>query len=215
MSSTRRREATVAAETASVPVTPIGIDVGEKTLVAAATASMEPADAFAVEGHDPARLFDYLATAVGALQSAGFETDAGEAQLTAAFWYRLRAQVLDAAARTVQWVRSHSAPVLVLEDLGRRQRPLWAVRDDAEQVGAWLLPHLQSALAGRAREAGVPVAYVDPDGTSRECHRCGEHGEREKQRFWCTNPDCDVRGVDADRSAAITIASRAEVDIRD
>ncbi|MFC6823457.1 zinc ribbon domain-containing protein [Halopelagius fulvigenes] len=210
MSTDSTRAATAGVETASPPVTPIGIDVGEKTLVAAATPDMDTRDVFTVEGHAPAQVFDYLTTAVGALQSAGFETEAGEAQLTAAFWYRLRAQLLDTVARTVEWVRTHPNPVLVLEDLGRHHRPLWEIRDDAEQVGAWLLPHLQIELADRAIDAGVPVVYVDPDGTSLECHRCGERGERKGKRLRCLNPDCGVGGVDADRSAAITIASRGE-----
>ncbi|MFC6823806.1 zinc ribbon domain-containing protein [Halopelagius fulvigenes] len=198
------------AVTPSLPAAPIGVDVGEKTLIAATTPDADPAGAFVVEGHDPRKVFDYLSTAVNTLRAAGFETTVGEAQLTAAFYYRLRAQVLDAAAQTVEWARTHPNPVLVLEDLSYSPRPLWEVRASTNHVGEWLLPDLQNALTVCAKEAGIPVRYVAPDGTSRECHRCGERGKRKEQRFRCTNPECHVGSVDADRSAAITIASRGE-----
>ncbi|WP_301677174.1 transposase [Methanoculleus methanifontis] len=64
--------------------------------------------------------------------------------------------------------------------------------------------HLQNLIEGRAHDAGVPVALVDPALTSRRCSRCGKRGARKGKRFLC--PHCRYTGH-ADTNAAFNIAA--------
>lgn len=64
--------------------------------------------------------------------------------------------------------------------------------------------HLQNLIEGRAHDAGVPIAFVDPALTSRRCSRCGERGARKGKRFLC--PHCRYT-VHADANAAFNIAA--------
>ena len=63
----------------------------------------------------------------------------------------------------------------------------------------------------KAKLNGVPVQYVDPRNTSRQCAACGhtEKANRKTQsRFQCVS--CG-HVANADKNAAINIAARATV----
>ena len=63
-----------------------------------------------------------------------------------------------------------------------------------------------SILTGKAAEAGRHVMFVNPAGTSINCHRCGQRCARPQQKIAI----CPVHGViDADVNGARNIASRA------
>ena len=115
--------------------------------------------------------------------------------------------------------------VIALEKLNTAamtRRP--APRPDPDQAGAFL-PNRATAkaglnrsildagwaqfadiLTGKAEEAGRRVVFVNPVGTSIECHRCGRTCARPKQ----DTVICPVHGpMDADLNGAHNIATRA------
>lgn len=192
--------------------TPVGVDLGEKTLVAVAPEGTATEDVLTVDGEPVRESFRLLRQVCNALQQLPGDTDHAETAVVAAFWHRLKGQAHDAAARALDVVQAVDDPLLVLEDIDYAPRPLWGHRTDRDQIGTWLLPVLHEALVERAADAGVPVTHVNPEGTSQECHRCGERGERaEWGDYWfrCTTENCPVGGVDGDVNAALTIAERA------
>jgi putative transposase len=72
-------------------------------------------------------------------------------------------------------------------------------------LNSWFFRRLEERIEERARKLGVPVAYIDPDSTSKQCSRCGEMGLRAGRTFTC--PHCGH--VDhADVNAAFQIAIR-------
>jgi hypothetical protein len=190
--------------------TPIGVDVGFRTLVAAAPAHGRPVDAFMIDGAHLRESLEHLDAVLTSFDAVDFDTTGAATAAVAAVWtHRLKAQVYDAAYRTVRWAHeSFPGAVLVLEDLGLEGTPLrswWAGSCESHR---WAIAALQEALVDVAVEAGVPVAHVNRDGTSVDCHRCGERGERDRDRFWCLNEACEVDVVDADAGAAVSIAKR-------
>ena len=193
-------------------VTPVGVYVGEHTLAAVAPAHAAPDEAFVVDGEPVQRSFDHLQAATLTLENAPVDCPEAHTALTAAFWVRLRAQLHHAAAQVTKYAQQFAGAVLVLEDLTQPPRPLYHHRDVVGELGAWTIPVLRNALVEKATEHGLPVAWVEPDYTSQECHRCGEHGERHGQTLRCTNGACPVGEVDADRSAAVSIAQRGVAD---
>lgn len=188
--------------------TPVGVDVGVKSLIAAAPADGDVESAFTIEGSHIRARHEALVEAMRALQGAKFDSTEGQIQLFAALWHQIRPQVYDAAIRVVRYAEQFAAPVLVLEDLSFCDAPLWKRRTDSD-VGSWLLPALQHAIAVKAREAGVPVRYVDPKYTTQQCHVCGELGSVSQDTVECTTEDCPVGTVSRDESAALSIAQRA------
>jgi len=62
---------------------------------------------------------------------------------------------------------------------------------------------LREQFHRKLRMAGARVIIARENGTSKRCHRCGEHGERPHTgQFVCTNPACSLREYDADLNAA-------------
>jgi len=191
-------------------MTAVGVDVGVRHLYAAApgTAGDEIEDATVLGGDHIRRRLDTLAEATGALQATRFDTTEAEAQVFAAVWGQLYGQLHSAAARVLEYVQEHPAPVVVLEDLPYTGFTLWE-RRLADKPGVWLLPTLQDVLSFRAATAGVPVVFVDPEYTTQQCHLCGKLAHMENETIQCTTADCPVGEVCRDKSAAVSIARRA------
>ncbi|WP_374940169.1 zinc ribbon domain-containing protein [Streptomyces finlayi] len=62
---------------------------------------------------------------------------------------------------------------MALEDLtGIRDRARLR-KDQRTQLHSWSFHQLGSFLEYKARRAGVPLVYVDPAYTSRQCSACG------------------------------------------
>ncbi|WP_241431856.1 zinc ribbon domain-containing protein [Natrialba chahannaoensis] len=192
----------------TVESTPIGVDVGVKNLIAAASVDATPESAFVLTGDHLRRRHDVLVEAMRALQGTKFDTTDGQAQLFAALWHQIRPQVYDAAVRVVHYARQFTAPILVLEDLPHATVTLWESRADTN-LGSWLLPTLQHAIIVKSRATGIPVVYVDPSNTTRQCHVCGTLASVKQDVIKCTTDDCSVETVCRDWSAAVSIAQRA------
>ncbi|MET0344332.1 MAG: transposase [Polyangiales bacterium] len=87
-----------------------------------------------------------------------------------------------------------------------------ASRSQRRVLHSWAFGDLQAEIAYKAQRAGVPVCFVDPRNSSRECRVCG-HVEKANRRtrdvFACKG--CG-HTADPDANAACVIAGRAAVD---
>lgn len=91
------------------------------------------------------------------------------------------------------------------ESCGIRLENLTGYRESADDpIDDWPYAEFQEMICYKATTAGIPVTFVDPAGTSRECNRCGQEGVREGSGFTCRRCDYEVH---ADVNAAINIAN--------
>lgn len=74
----------------------------------------------------------------------------------------------------------------------------------------WLVSAFQSVLVDHALDAGLPVARVDPEYTTKQCHECQQFARLEGDVIECGNGGCPVDEVGRDLSAALSIAGRFE-----
>jgi len=190
-------------------ITPVGVDVGIDNLAVAApaTASPDVDSARVIDGEELRQRIDILKSNTHALQAAPFDTTRGEVEAFAAAWRQIRSQLTAAAADVVCTAMGYSSPVLVLEDIPYPDVPGWEHR--LSDPAAWVLPALQEALAAQAREVGMSLTYVDPKNTSQECHVCESQAQLGRKTIQCHTEECPVQQVCRDRSAAVSIASRA------
>jgi IS605 OrfB family transposase len=77
---------------------------------------------------------------------------------------------------------------IALEDLkGIRQR-VTAKKDQRARLSSWAFAQLSAFVEYKARRAGIPLVYVDPRNTSRQCSECW-HTHRanrvDQARFAC------------------------------
>ena len=112
-------------------------------------------------------------------------------------------QIVASAERTVRGI--------ALENLDGIRTRIRASRSQRRVLHSWAFADLQLKIGYKAARAGLPVCYVDPRNTSRECRVCG-HTEKANRKtrgiFSCLA--CG-HTTDADVNAARVIARRAEV----
>ncbi len=98
---------------------------------------------------------------------------------------------------------------IALEELkGIRARVTARSGDQRARLGNWGFAQLGGFVAYKAKRAGVPVAYVDPRNTSRQCHECGCIDKRNRPNqatFKCVG--CGHEAA-ADTNAARNIRQR-------
>lgn len=99
--------------------------------------------------------------------------------------------------------------VLVLEDLKYIRQRIRAAKKLRPDLHSWAFGQIQAFLEYKALARGIPVLYVDPRNTSRQCPRCG-HIDRENRLIQSTFR-CQACGFQhhADVVASINIAWRA------
>lgn len=98
---------------------------------------------------------------------------------------------------------------IALEELkGIRARVTARSGDQRARLGNWGFAQLGGFVAYKAKRAGVPVVYVDPRNSSRQCHECGCIDKRNRPSqatFKCVG--CGHEAV-ADTNAARNIRQR-------
>lgn len=191
--------------------TPVGFDVGEAILLTGcALRNRRPVDPLLVDGGRARDLNQTLQRTLQRLQerdAAAWRID----QQAAYFRNALGDEIETATRRAVDYAAGFEQPVIVLEALESLQEDLDVGPHLTRRLHAWAFARLQTRLADKAADAGIPVRYVDPAYTSQICHACGHIGTRPAQaEFRCTNDDCWVSVYQADINAAANIASRLD-----
>jgi IS605 OrfB family transposase len=100
---------------------------------------------------------------------------------------------------------------IALEDLTHIRTRVRAKRSQRATLHSWAFAQLRAFISYKAQLHGVPVHFVDPRNTSRECPSCGhiaKANRKTQSSFVCTS--CGFAGL-ADVIAAGNIARRALV----
>lgn len=181
--------------------TVLGVDVGRRNLLAFA-----PADAGgSIErGHrvaDPALEEEYTRLCERHQGDPDGVRDDDRAD-------RLVARLDAAVADALRYADSFEGVVLVLEDLSYPDRSLADCVSSGAEPPCWLFPAVTARLVDRARRVGVPVVLVDPELSTKQCHRCQDLLVVRSETVTCTTAGCPVDEVDRDLSAAATLATR-------
>jgi IS605 OrfB family transposase len=114
-----------------------------------------------------------------------------------------------ASRQAVEYARSFENPVIVLEDLSYIREHLDYGKWMNRRLHNWAFARLTGRIEDKARDAGIPVRFVNPAYTSQTCHECGHVGQRSEQaEFKCTNGECWVSEYQADINASANIAGR-------
>ncbi len=191
-------------------VTPVGFDVGEsKLLVGCALDHNDaPTDPMLFDGSRARQLRKEMHTTLQRLQ----ERDAADWRRDERFDHfqnALTDLVEKASREAVEYAEQFDRPVVVMEDLNYIRERLDYGAYMNRRLHSWAFARLQGRVEDKAREAGIPVEYVNPAYTSQTCHECGHIGRRPEQaEFRCANPDCWVSEYQADINAAANIAAR-------
>jgi putative transposase len=92
-----------------------------------------------------------------------------------------------------------------LEELGGMRNNKKHTKSFNYGLNSWSFYQLEKFIEYKAKLEGIPLTYVEPKNTSKECSRCGSIGIREGKSFKC--PHCGH--VDhADANASFNIALR-------
>ena len=98
---------------------------------------------------------------------------------------------------------------LALEKLTGIRDRVTARRSQRARLGNWAFAQLRGFVEYKAKRAGVPVCFVDPHNTSRECRACGcidKKNRPDQSAFLCIS--CGHEAP-ADLNAALNIRQRA------
>jgi putative transposase len=191
--------------------TPIGVDIGEASLVTVChrdeSGSPVRPQLWADDGKVVRRLRKTYFTAKRRLQKRGSERIAetyGDA-----LWDQIDDVFHRVTREVVAYAESVKNPVLVLEDLTYIRENMDYGEYMNRRLHGWGFAKLHAQIRYKAAQKGIPVETVNPRNTSKACHACGEHGYRPRQAtFRCSKEGCWVGEYQADVNGAINIADR-------
>ncbi|MDB2272774.1 transposase [Halorubrum ezzemoulense] len=191
--------------------TPIGVDIGEASLVTVChrdgSGSPVRPRLWAADGKAVRRLRKTYLTATRRLQKRGSERIADS--FGDALWDQIDDVFHRVTSEVVDYAESVDNPVLVLEDLRYIRENMDYGEYMNRRLHGWGFAKLHAQIRYKAAEKGIPVETVNPRNTSKACHACGEHGYRPRQAtFRCSNDGCWVGEYQADVNGAINIADR-------
>jgi IS605 OrfB family transposase len=98
---------------------------------------------------------------------------------------------------------------IALEDLKGIRESITVRKAQRRQHTSWAFDQLRRFIEYKAKLNGVPVVFVDPRNTSRECPKCGytsKSNRKTQSGFVCNS--CGFAGL-ADYVAALNIKRRA------
>ncbi|MFD9367950.1 RNA-guided endonuclease InsQ/TnpB family protein [Streptomyces sp. NPDC060020] len=123
---------------------------------------------------------------------------------------RHAANVNHIIAKTIVTTAERTGHGLALEELTGIRDRVRLRKGQRAQLHSWSFHQLGAFLEYKARRAGVPLVYVDPAYTSRQCSECG-HIDR-KNRVDQAMFACRACGylANADDNASYNIAARGE-----
>nr|WP_267164326.1 transposase [Halovenus salina] len=196
---------------ASLDRTPIGVDIGEASLVTVCHRDKSGSPArprlWADDGKAVRRLRKTYFTATRRLQKRGSERIAES--YGDVLWDQIDDIFHRVTREVVDYAESVENPVLVLEDLTYIRETMDYGEYMNRRLHGWGFAKLHAQIRYKAAEKGIPVETVNPRNTSKACHACGEHGSRPRQAtFKCSNDGCWVGEYQADVNGAINIADR-------
>nr|WP_267161514.1 transposase [Halovenus salina] len=196
---------------AALDRTPIGVDIGEASLVTVChrdkSGSPVRPRLWADDGKAVRRLRKTYFTATRRLQKRGSERIAES--YGDALWDQIDDVFHRVTREVVDYAESVENPVLVLEDLTYIRETMDYGGYMNRRLHGWGFAKLHAQIRYKAAEKGIPVETVNPRNTSKACHACGEHGSRPRQAtFKCSNDGCWVGEYQADVNGAINIADR-------
>ncbi|MFH5801325.1 RNA-guided endonuclease TnpB family protein [Haladaptatus sp. CMAA 1911] len=190
--------------------TPVGFDIGESKLLAGCACQDEtPIQPMLFDGSRARHLRKEMFTTLRRLQKRNADWRIDE---RFDHYQNALTDIVEKASRqAVEYARGFVNPVIVLEDLSFIRERLDYGRYMNRRLHAWAFARLAGRIEDKARDAGIPVRFVNPAYTSQTCHACGHLGYRGKQAtFRCTNSNCWVTEYQADINAAANIASRVD-----
>lgn len=178
--------------------TPIGVDIGERHILAAHAVGSD--ESMLVSGKQAKYIRRKFRSLRDSLQEAGAlraRNRVGNKEHR-----RIRDLNHELSKQLVAFASQFDNPVLKIERLdGIRDRTGWS------GVHSWHFHQLQMFIEYKAEREGIRVEEVDPTYTSKTCSECGERGSRNGDHFRCTNPECGYERH-ADLNAAANIAMR-------
>jgi putative transposase len=191
--------------------TPIGVDIGEASLVTVChrddSGSPVRPELWADDGKAVRQLRKTYFTAKRRLQQRGSERIADS--FGDALWDQIDDVFHRVTSEVVAYAESVENPVLVLEDLTDIRENMDYGEYMNRRLHGWGFAKLHAQIRYKAAQKGIPVETVNPRNTSKACHACGKYGSRPRQAtFKCSNDGCWVGEYQADVNGAINIADR-------
>ncbi|GAA0253824.1 RNA-guided endonuclease InsQ/TnpB family protein [Haladaptatus pallidirubidus] len=190
--------------------TPIGLDIGETALITGCALKRgTPTRPILWSGKRAKHLRKEMSTTLQRLQKRNAEWRIDE---RFGYYQNALTDIVEKASReVVEYATGFENPIIVMEDLTYIRERLDYGKYMNRRLHAWAFARLQGRIEDKARDAGIPVEYVNSAYTSQTCHECGHIGKRGSQaEFRCTNEECHVSTFQADISAAASIAQRVD-----
>ncbi|GHA63713.1 RNA-guided endonuclease InsQ/TnpB family protein [Streptomyces termitum] len=94
---------------------------------------------------------------------------------------RHTANVNHVVSKTIVTAAERTGSGIALEDLTGIRGRVRLRKDQRTSLHSWSFQQLGAFLEYKARRAGVPLVYVDPAYTSRQCSECGHIDRRNRQ----------------------------------
>lgn len=198
-------------DSSETDITPIGIDVGESTLVTGCALDQNsPIRPLLCDGARARRIRKEMHTTLRRLQRRGASEWRVDSSLR--HYRNALSDVIEKTSRQViSYAQEFDCPAIVMEDLSEIRTRIDGDAFMNRRLHGWAFHRIQGRIEDKALEVDIPVTYVSPKHTSQICHVCRRIGSRpHRGTFRCTTERCWVTTYQADLNAAVNIATRLD-----